>query len=121
MQDPKFREAVDRDSKQVKAVTNADGSNRCRLQKELAEVLGVSPSAVSRWHNRGRTVQDSEGFYLIKETIDRVKETYGYEPGAPLKVTRKNSHWHKHPHCVTHRAREIYQGFLDEKNKSKSD
>ncbi len=106
MEDPKFRKAVERDSAQVKAVV--EGKNRFQYQKDLAAALNVAAPTVSNWKARGLVVQDEEGFYLKEETRRKVEAAYGFKINSPLSVRRKNSYWSKGSHCISLKARRLY-------------
>ena len=59
--------------------------NKKMTMADIAEMAGVAKSTVSRYFNGGYVKQET------KEKIQKVIETYNYEPNAFARLNAKNS------------------------------
>jgi DNA-binding XRE family transcriptional regulator len=99
-----------RSSEGRRTVSNKQGNpafNRNPLgmmQKDFAQIMGVSSPTVSRWAARGFLVLESDGSIKAEESIAKLKEKYPEGVKASLSESKRRSYWSNGPHCMTTKA-----------------
>lgn len=99
-----------RSSEGRRTVSNKQGNpafNRNPLgmmQKDFAQIMGVSPTTVSRWAARGLLALEADGSIKPEESIEKLKEKYPEGVKVSLSVNKRRSYWSSGPHCMTTKA-----------------
>jgi DNA-binding transcriptional regulator YiaG len=74
------------------------------MQKDFAEIMGVSSPTVSRWVCRGFLALEQDGSIKAEESIQKLKERYPEGVKASLSESKRRSYWSNGPHCMTTKA-----------------
>ncbi len=99
-----------RSSEGRRTVSNKQGNpafNRNPLgmmQKDFAQLMGVSAPTVSRWAARGLLVLEEDGSIKAEQSIEKLKHTRPKGDNAHLAASKHRSYWSSGPHCMTPKA-----------------